>query len=246
MKTSLRAFAFFFILTVLAAAPVPVPNSAYAQTSTELRSRIAALLIRIQTLTAHLGSLTAKEAALSAAGSQPIGAGGAWSSQIPAPAATLVPVSAATAYSASSAKHPVRVIVPAIGLDVPIEHMGINAKGEMAVPDGSGGNVGWYKDGTVPGETGSAVLAAHVYAAFSRLKDAPVGSDVYIVNRDNSRLHFVVSEKRTYDLNNLSPEFLFGRADDERLNLITCAGNYVPATGTYDQRLVLYATLASA
>jgi len=130
-----------------------------------------------------------------------------------------------------------------IGLDVPIEYMGINEKGEMAVPDGKTRNVGWYKDGTVPGNTGSAVFAAHVYAAFSKLKDVPLGSDIYVVRSDGTKLLFRAGEAKTHWLNQMSAEDLFNRNDAKRLNLITCAGTYIKELDTYDRRLVIYATL---
>jgi sortase (surface protein transpeptidase) len=241
MKVSLKIFALFFILTIFTATPSFTSSVAHGQTESGLRAQVVALLARIQALTAQLNASTVVLPAvgLQTIGVQNVGTGGGWSSRVPTQPPYL-------GYTSFSSKHPVRVIVPAIGLDASIEHMGLNTRGEMAVPDGSGDSVGWYKDGTMPGRTGSAVLAAHVYAAFSRLQYAPVGSDIYIVTRDNSRLHFVVSEKATYGLENLLPELLFNRDDDKRLNLITCAGQYIPTLGTYDQRLVLYATLVNA
>jgi sortase A len=139
---------------------------------------------------------------------------------------------------------PSHVSIPSIGLDSPIEALGVNAKGEMDVPDGKTSAVGWYQDGTVPGNVGSAVFDAHVFAAFSKLSAIKPGSDIY-VTEGTKTLHFVVAEARTYPLSALTPRVLFAQHDARRLNLITCAGTYVPALGTYDQRLVVYATLAA-
>jgi sortase (surface protein transpeptidase) len=139
------------------------------------------------------------------------------------------------------AKYPARVKAPAIGLDAPIEYVGINEKGEMDVPNGKTKNVGWYQYGTVPGEMGSAVLAAHVYAAFEKLHALPAGSEIFVTLRDGTTLRFVVEEKKIYALQDLSPEELFMRGGGEWLNLITCAGTYRRSLGTYDHRLVVYA-----
>ncbi len=139
---------------------------------------------------------------------------------------------------------PTRVEIPSVGIDSPIAGMGVNKKGEMDVPDGTSNTVGWYKYGTIPGEIGSAVLDAHVYAAFSKLKKVTVGSDIYVTSGTKT-LHFIVTEIETYALKNVSPELLFNRRDSRRLNLITCAGTYIPSLGTYNKRLVVYAELAA-
>lgn len=148
-------------------------------------------------------------------------------------------------YAAASANpgKPTRLIIPSIGLDVHVEHLGVNAKGEMDVPGGETDNVGWYKRGTVPGKTGSAVIAAHVFAAFAKLDQLSAGSDIYIVTEKNERLHFVVQDSKEYALAEVSPAHLFNRKDARRLNLITCAGQFIPSIDTYNRRLIVYATL---
>ncbi len=138
---------------------------------------------------------------------------------------------------------PARLLIPAIGLDSEIQYVGQNSKGEMDVPSGETNYVGWYQKGTVPGKTGSAVFAAHVFAAFSDLDRVPVGADIYVDTNGGERLHFVVEAAKTYELGSISSQTLFNRKDDQRLNLITCAGTFVKSLDTYDHRLVVYATL---
>lgn len=139
---------------------------------------------------------------------------------------------------------PVRLIIPSIGLDTSIIGVGLNNKGEMAVPSGKTQNVGWYKYGVMPGNTGSAVIDAHVFAAFSQLKNVPVGSDVYIVTNSGQKLHFVVSNAQTFALKNLSSDTLFASTNDKDLNLITCAGSLTADHSTYDHRLIVFTTFA--
>ncbi len=139
---------------------------------------------------------------------------------------------------------PVRLIIPAIGLSAPIESVGLNSSGEMAVPSGDSTDVGWYKNGTIPGNIGSAVLDAHVFAAFEKLRYLKVGSEVYVENADGARLKFVVNDSRVYRLGELTSGMLFGKRDARRLNLITCAGQPTADGNTYTHRLVVYATLA--
>lgn len=138
---------------------------------------------------------------------------------------------------------PVRVSIPKISLDDPIQNMGVLKNGDLDVPNGKTNNVGWYKDGTIPGQQGSAVFDAHVFAAFKNLNKLKAGDDIYVTQSDGAQLHFKVEETKLYKLGNLSPQTLFARADKKRLNLITCAGNLTADRSTYDHRLVVYAVL---
>lgn len=130
-----------------------------------------------------------------------------------------------------------------IGLNSPIEYMGATANSEMDVPSGTTNNVGWHKEGTMPGEQGSAVLAAHVFAAFSKLHQVKAGDSIYVQTK-NGEFHFVMREMKWYLLSELSPDMLFNRNDAKRLTLIACAGNLTPNRSTCNRRLVVYAVLA--
>ena len=138
---------------------------------------------------------------------------------------------------------PVRIIIPSIGLDSPIQSVGTNTKGEMDVPSGKTNNVGWYKHGTKPGEKGAAVLDAHVFAAFENLKFISPGDDVYVETEDGSKIHFRVADRETYQLSRLSPKQLFAGKSPHAMNLITCAGALTADGSTYTHRLVVYTTL---
>lgn len=138
---------------------------------------------------------------------------------------------------------PVRLIIPSIKLDSQIVGVGRNTKGEMDVPSGKTKNVGWYKDGTIPGELGSAVLDAHVFAAFNHLNELKEGADVYVLERGGGKLHFQVSYRKIYALHDVPLNKLFLAADARRLNLITCAGSLTRDYSTYDHRLIVYTTL---
>ena len=140
---------------------------------------------------------------------------------------------------------PTRLIIPSIGLNAQIDAVGLNDKGEMDVPDGSSPNVGWYKGGVIPGNMGSAVIDAHVFAAFEELRYLKVGSEVYVENAHGQRLTFVVDDSRVYKLGELTSGMLFGRKDARRLNLITCAGQPTADGSTYTHRLVVYTKLAA-
>jgi LPXTG-site transpeptidase (sortase) family protein len=135
-----------------------------------------------------------------------------------------------------------RLVIPSINLNDPIIPVGTDATGAMAVPNGETSEVGWYDDGPQPGQAGSAVLDAHVFAAFKNLNEVKVGDSIYI-NENGESLHFVVTKVETFALSQITSQDLFVQTNDRDLNLITCAGNLTPDHSTYDHRLVVYSTL---
>lgn len=139
--------------------------------------------------------------------------------------------------------HMAQLRIPSIDLNSVVIPVGVNAKGEMDVPSGKTNHVGWYAGGVFPGEQGTAVMDAHVFAAFANLSSVKVGADVYVDIRDGRRLHFVVRRAETHLLSELTPQMLFQQTDGRHLNLITCAGNLTPDRSTYDHRLIVYTEL---
>lgn len=160
----------------------------------------------------------------------------------PAQAATPAPAPAPQPAPATP-DYPTNLRIPSIGFNDPIIKVGTNSKGEMDVPDGKTKNVGWYAGGTMPGNVGSAVIGAHVYAAFANLHKVQVGDSVYVTSRDGKQLHFVVTDTKVYELSTMSAEALFNRQGGKYLHLITCAGSVTPDGSTYTHRRVVYATL---
>jgi len=120
----------------------------------------------------------------------------------------------------------------------------------MAVPM-SYDNVGWYRLGTAPGHTGSAVIAGHVTnglrmpGVFNRLAELQIGDEVIVETNAGEQIRFVVSDVQTYPYDKVPRDRLFNRADDQRLNLVTCEGGWLASKRTYDQRVVVYAIRVS-
>lgn len=148
------------------------------------------------------------------------------------------------------ALYPVRIRIPAIGIDTDIQQVGVNGTGNMAVPSNYT-DTGWYKYGPAPGESGSAVIAGHVNnglglsGVFEHLGDLEVGDDVFIERADGTTVRFVVTGSRIYPYTDAPAEVIFNPTGSVRLNLITCEGRWVKEDKTYDQRLVVFTKLAS-
>jgi LPXTG-site transpeptidase (sortase) family protein len=145
---------------------------------------------------------------------------------------------------------PLRISIPALGVDAAVIDVGIAKSGHMAVPQ-SFTEVGWYRYGPAPGELGSAVMAGHVdnglglKAVFARLDELNIGNDIYVTMSDGRKLHFVVSDIEVYAYQSVPSSVVFGQQDTARLNLITCEGAWVQGDKTYDHRVVIFSTLVS-
>jgi sortase A len=138
-----------------------------------------------------------------------------------------------------------RLVIPSIHLKAPIAAVGLTPAGNMGVLNNPK-EVGWYEGGAVPGAPGSAVIDAHVFQAFAKLKNVKLGSSIYVTHADGSMLRFVVSEVEVYPYTATAPlPKIFNRSDKPRLNLITCYGKLTTDHSTYDHRLVVFAELAS-
>jgi sortase (surface protein transpeptidase) len=144
---------------------------------------------------------------------------------------------------------PAKLDIPSLGIHTNVQRVGMGYTGRMAVPNNYK-DVGWYRNGPLPGQKGSAVMDGHVDdgfgrdAVFKHLSDIRIGDDVYIVTQGGSRLHFIVTDVRSYPYATAPTASIFGQADAARLNLITCAGVWIPGSEMYDERLVVYTKLA--
>ncbi len=142
------------------------------------------------------------------------------------------------------------LIIPAIGVNAAIEPVGVTADGNLAVPtqkpwDG----VGWYQNGPYPGAQGSAVIDGHLDrpkglpAVFWKLRDLHIGDIIMVVNQGEKPLHFRVINSVYYAANSAPSQKIFGNNAGTFLNLITCAGQWIPNQHQTTQRLVIYTVL---
>jgi sortase (surface protein transpeptidase) len=165
----------------------------------------------------------------------------------PAPSATPDQALAQARAIVAAAAPPMRLLVPSINVNAPVEPVGLDAQGRMAVPS-QASNVAWFKLGATPGDVGDAVIAGHLDwtsgpAVFWYLGRVRKGDTITVVRADGSSVQFVADTSITvpYDA---STDLLFTRDGPPSLTLITCAGAWDRQRGTYLQRLVVHATLA--
>lgn len=151
--------------------------------------------------------------------------------------------------SPTEATRPARLIIESLEIDAPVGAYGVDANGQMDVPDNVT-EVGWYKYGPSPGERGSAVLAAHVdlrgsgRGLFYDLDELEEGDEVLVMLSDGAVEEFRVTARSIYLKTDLPLDVIFSREGGPVLTLITCGGGFSSSTGHYDSNVVVYATPA--
>ncbi len=164
------------------------------------------------------------------------------------PVPTPKPVLTATPIPESA--YPIRLTIPAIGVNAPIEKVGIQANGEMGTPVQNKWNgIGWFVAGTLPGQQGSTVMDGHLDddhgapAVFWNLSKLHVGDRVTVTNGNGKVLQFHVTRTAAYPYDKAPLQEIFGNGGGKYLNLITCAGSWSYNQNQFQQRLVVYTEL---
>jgi hypothetical protein len=169
----------------------------------------------------------------------------------PVPAAPPAPGPEVTARDAApvpaaEVAPPVRLAVPALGVDVAVDAVGVTADGQMALP-GDVDRAGWYRFGPVPGAPGSAVVAGHVddveqgLGELAPLREAAPGDEVVVTDAAGVSTRWVVVGRELVDKQALPVDALFRRDGPPRLTLVTCGGPFLPEVGGYRDNVVVVA-----
>ncbi len=139
---------------------------------------------------------------------------------------------------------PARLRIPRLGIDAPVIPVGVDAKGNMAVP-ARPEDVGWFAPGALPGQSGSAVFAGHLdtvlrtRGVFWNLHLLQPGDEIQVETGSGQTLHFRVISSRTYPYDRAPLQEIFSASGARLVNLITCNGTWEGAT--YERRLVVSA-----
>ncbi|MFJ5707211.1 class F sortase [Streptomyces sp. NPDC093105] len=167
----------------------------------------------------------------------------------PTPSRTAaVPVApAAPAPAASAVPAPRELVIPRLGLRAPIDPVGVAGDGQMEVPKDPD-RVGWYRYSPAPGaDRGSSVVVGHVDAkglglgVLFGLTEVRQGDRVRVARDDGTTLTYEVTARRTLGKAALVSSAVFDRDGPAVLNLVTCAGPYLPDEGGYQNNLVVTA-----
>ncbi|MDH6676039.1 sortase (surface protein transpeptidase) [Rhodococcus sp. LBL1] len=142
---------------------------------------------------------------------------------------------------------PVRIAIPAIGVDSDLMKLGLESNGALQVPPG-GFPAGWYSGSPVPGELGPAVIAGHVDwggkpGVFFRLHELAPGDEITTDRSDGITEVFRVASVERYAKDAFPTAKVYGDIDHPGLRLITCGGEFDTAARSYRDNTVVFADL---
>jgi sortase (surface protein transpeptidase) len=140
---------------------------------------------------------------------------------------------------------PVRLRIPAIGVDTRVQRVGLAADGTVAPPDGWQ-VAGWYSKGPRPGQPGPAVIVGHVDskagpAVFYRLPELRRGDAVFVDRADGSSVRFEVRGMRQVAKARFPASTVYAPTLQASLRLLTCGGTFDASTGHYRDNIIVTA-----
>jgi len=170
--------------------------------------------------------------------------------EIPVSIGTATPeVNGSPVAQPMTASIPVRIEIPAIGVNAPVTELGLNADGTVQVPPLDNHDLaGWYKGSSTPGADGAAVMLGHVDSwsggsVFFKIKDLKPGDKVDIARANGSTAVFTVDGLQKASKVAFPTSQVYGSPGYPALRLITCGGPFDAATGSYLDNIIVYAHL---
>ena len=169
------------------------------------------------------------------------------------PAAVSAPPRAASPASPLPAIRrtiPLRLVIPAIGVDAAVVPEGTDSAGALKVPPLTAANLaGWWEGGPAPGQDGPAVIAGHVDSTqagplvFWNLRLLKPGD---LVTVKPAGVTFAVTAVTQVAKTSFPTSDVYGPTPGPELRLVTCGGTFDSATGHYLSNLIVYATEVTA
>ena len=140
----------------------------------------------------------------------------------------------------------VHITIPALHLDQNLVELAVNGD-SLQVPDRYS-DVGWWRDGPTPGDTGAAVVVGHVDsptgpAVFYQLSGMVRGERILVRLDDGSRQVFKVRQAVLYDRDHFPSSRVYRERGRPGLNLLTCGGSFDHAVDAYRGNVVVYTDL---
>jgi sortase (surface protein transpeptidase) len=160
----------------------------------------------------------------------------------PAPTWTVPSVAAP-----ATAARPVRVRIPAIGVNSAIVKIGTDRAGVL-VPPPTTDVTGWFTAGPVPGTVGPALLAGHVDSdagpgVFFRLWSLRQGDRVFVDRADGSSVVFVVESTVRVAKTAFPTDLVYSPVPLPALRLITCGGDFDAGARSYRDNIIVEAVI---
>ena len=163
----------------------------------------------------------------------------------PPPAVSSSEASFHSVRSYADVAEPVRLRIPALGVDAPLTHLGVAPNGTIEVP-ADFAVPGWFDQGPRPGQPGPAVILGHVDskagpAVFYRLSRLPVGAVVFVDRADGSTVDFRVRGTQHVSKTAFPTDLVYAPTLEPSLRLVTCGGSFDHTRSSYSDNVIVYA-----
>lgn len=145
---------------------------------------------------------------------------------------------------------PVGLWIPRIEVAAPMRGLGLNDDESLEVPS-EWDMTGWYVGGPRPGELGPAIVSGHIDsrsgpAVFHELDEMGRGDLAHVVYEDGSVITFVALESERAPKDAFPTARVYGDTERPELRLITCGGSFNRAVRSYEDNVIVYATVYAA
>jgi LPXTG-site transpeptidase (sortase) family protein len=142
---------------------------------------------------------------------------------------------------------PVRISIPAIGVNARVIALGLNSDDTMQVPTNYA-DTGWFQPGPEPGEVGPAIIVGHLNskrgpAVFQRLSELRVGQVITVHLKGGSVVRFRADSMIRVAKDHFPTKRVYARTKQPTLRLVTCAGPFDPVTGHHADNYIVFASL---
>lgn len=167
------------------------------------------------------------------------------------PSAPTTPPTSQPAEAASpTSTPPIALDIPTIAVHSELQHLGLTASGALEVPTYPRyHDAAWYKYSSEPGSPGPAVILGHVdsvqdgHSVFFDLGSLRPGDEILVTRFDGLIAVFAVDGVRSYPKDQFPTFLVYGDTDRASLRLITCGGRWNRAAHSFEDNIIVFATL---
>jgi hypothetical protein len=140
---------------------------------------------------------------------------------------------------------PVKLMIPALGVEAAVEPVGEDPDGAMSAPSDPD-DVAWYKLGPGMGVSGNVVFAGHVnwagrLRAFGNIDRLDPGDAIQVIDAQGRGFEYAVESMHWVRAEGAPLEEIFAQPSEPVVTLISCGGEYVAATREYLDRIIVRA-----
>lgn len=138
---------------------------------------------------------------------------------------------------------PVRILIPAIGVDAEMVGTEKDEKLNTMAIDPSASTVSWYRERVIPGNEGNAILGGHnkwkgQKGVIADLGKLTIGDELTILYEDGTARRFCLESIFEYAYKTAPGNEIMSRDGPARITIITCSGTFNTVMGTSENRLV--------